>query len=367
MRGLVDKLTLFLLSLMLLPRNGQGFTSAAVAVAVFTLCCVLSVFNSRPVRIAGAAVYLFGCCCFPQASLLAAPISYCIFDGRDKREALCLVPIAAMSFTLGLQNGLCCLFYILLSAVLCYRRVTFEDKDSELKTTRDHGVENSLVLMERNKRLIEQQNSEINMATLRERNRIAREIHDNVGHVLSRSLLQLGAVMAVTKNDEKMTSLLQPVRESMDLALDSIRKSVHDLRDDSIDLKTTAEEILKPLEGSYKVYTQYDFSDSIDKDVKLCFIAVLKEAVTNIIRHSDADTVSVTMTEHPVFMQLVIDDNGSSSKRPDSEGMGLANMRERVKMLDGIINITAEGGFRIFITIPKKNDKEKDDEDNSSR
>ena len=365
MRGLVDKLILFFLSLLLLPQSELGFRAAAFALGVFGLCCVVSLFGKRAVRLAAAAVYIVGCAFYPQAALLAAPFAYCIFDSRDKREAFCLVPVLAVAFTVGLREGICCLAYIMLAAVLCYRRVIFEDKDSELKSTRDHGVENSLVLLERNKRLIEQQNSEINMATLRERNRIAREIHDNVGHVLSRSLLQLGAVMAVTKNDEKMTSLLQPVRESMDLALDSIRKSVHDLRDDSIDLKTTAEEILKPLEGSYKIDRQYNFSDSVDKETKLCFIAVLKEAVTNIIRHSDADTVSVTMTEHPAFMQLVIDDNGKNSKRPDSEGMGLANMRERVKMLDGIINITTEGGFRIFITIPKK-DKENDNEDHSS-
>ena len=365
MRGLLDKLTLFLLSLLLLPAGSAKFETAAVAIAVFVLCCLVTVFDKLPLRLGCSAVYIGVCAAYPVAALFIAPFAYCIFGSRNKREALCLLPIIAFAFADDVHSGVSVCMLTLLAAVLCYRCVTFEDKDEELKATRDYGVENSLVLMERNKRLIEQQNSEINLATLKERNRIAREIHDNVGHVLSRSLLQLGAVMAVTKNDEKMTSLLQPVRESMDLALDSIRKSVHDLRDDSIDLKSACEEILAPLDSSYKVIRQYDFSDRVDKDTKLCFIAVLKEAVTNIIRHSDADTVSVTMTEHPAFMQLVIDDNGKTSKPSDGEGMGLANMKERVKMLDGIINITAEHGFRIFITIPKK--KENNDEDNSSR
>ncbi|MBR6337283.1 MAG: hypothetical protein IKR76_06060 [Ruminococcus sp.] len=367
MRGLNDKLILFLLSLLLIPSSQVGFKMAAMSVAVFCICCILTVFPKWWVRAGAAALFIAGCLIYPQASVLVAPFAYCVFESRDKRQALLVLPILLVGVSVSLRTGLCCAAYALLAAVLCYRRVTFEDKDEELKATRDYGVENSLVLMERNKRLIEQQNSEISLATLKERNRIAREIHDNVGHVLSRSLLQLGAVMAVTKNDEKMTSLLQPVRESMDLALDSIRKSVHDLRDDSIDLKSAAEEILKPLEGSYRIDRQYDFSDSVDKDTRLCIIAVLKEAVTNIIRHSDADTVSVTITEHPAFLQLVIDDNGKNVKSPDSEGMGLANMKERVKMLDGIINITSEHGFRIFITIPKKNERGESNEDNSSR
>ena len=368
MRGLIDKLALFFVSLLLIPPEKVSFETAALSVSVFVICCVTTVIDRRWARIAAAVLFFVMCMFYPQTALLVAPIAYTLAESRDKKQMLCILPAVVLSYIgSGLRMGLCVTAYVMLADVLCNRRLNFEDKDSELKFTRDSGVENSLVLMERNKRLIEQQNNEINMATLKERNRIAREIHDNVGHVLSRSLLQLGAVMAVTKNDEKMTALLRPVRESMDLALDSIRNSVHDLRDDSIDLKTTAEEILKPLEGSYKIYRQYDFSYNVDKDIKLCFIAVLKEAVTNIIRHSDADTVSVTMTEHPTFMQLVVDDNGKSSKRPDSEGMGLSNIRERVKMLDGIINITTTGGFRIFITIPKQNDKENEHEDNSSR
>ncbi|MBO6140320.1 MAG: sensor histidine kinase [Ruminococcus sp.] len=354
MRGLIDKVILFFISLFLLPVSCEGFYMAAFSLAVFIGCALISAFPKTYVRLAVSAAYFAVCCFYHEAALLCAPLIYCVFESEDKREMLCAFPMITIAYLVGAREGILCTVYAALAAVLCYRRVTFEQKDSELKVTRDYGVENSLVLIERNKRLIEQQNNEINMATLKERNRIAREIHDNVGHVLSRSLLQLGAVMAVTKNDEKMTALLQPVRESMDLALDSIRKSVHDLRDDSISLKAAAEDILKPLEDNYTVKKQYDFSDSIDKDAKLCIIAVLKEAVTNTIRHSDADTISVSITEHPAFVQLIIDDNGTKQAPSDGEGMGLSNMRERVKMLDGIINITSEKGFRIFITIPKK-------------
>ena len=63
--------------------------------------------------------------------------------------------------------------------------------EEELKRTRDDSRERDLLLSQKNKALLEKQDYEIYNATLKERNRIAREIHDNVGHVLSRSILML--------------------------------------------------------------------------------------------------------------------------------------------------------------------------------
>ena len=66
---------------------------------------------------------------------------------------------------------------------------------------RDTSTELNLVLQEKNKNLMEKQDYEIYLATLRERNRIAREIHDNVGHMLSRSILQMGALITIHKEE----------------------------------------------------------------------------------------------------------------------------------------------------------------------
>ena len=86
------------------------------------------------------------------------------------------------------------------------------------------------------KALAEKQNSEIYAATLRERNRIAREIHDNVGHVLSRTILLTGAARAINK-DQNLDSLLKGLDNSLNSAMDSIRSSVHDLHDDAVNNK----------------------------------------------------------------------------------------------------------------------------------
>ena len=78
--------------------------------------------------------------------------------------------------------------------------------EQELRRTRDDSRERNLLLAQKNKALLEKQDYEIYNATLKERNRIAREIHDNVGHVLSRGILMIGAARTINK-DTKMAVL----------------------------------------------------------------------------------------------------------------------------------------------------------------
>ena len=86
--------------------------------------------------------------------------------------------------------------------------------DREFQKTIDDGEEKTLLLAEKNRALIEKQNYEIYAATLRERNRIAREIHDNVGHVLSRTILLTGAAKALNKDQN-----LEPILDGLDDSL----------------------------------------------------------------------------------------------------------------------------------------------------
>lgn len=81
---------------------------------------------------------------------------------------------------------------ILLSLVLKLKEEAYEELEQEYRKTRDDSKERNLLLQEKNRSLIEKQDYEIYTATLQERNRIAREIHDNVGHLLSRCILIVG-------------------------------------------------------------------------------------------------------------------------------------------------------------------------------
>ena len=195
--------------------------------------------------------------------------------------------------------------------------------------------------------------TEIYVATLRERNRIAREIHDNVGHVLSRTILLTGAARTVNK-DQNLDNLLKGLDESLNSAMDSIRSSVHDLHDDAVNLQETIENIIWDFKG-IDVELEYDMSKIIPRDIKYCFISITKESLSNAAKYSGATQVRITMREHPAMYQLCIEDNGKGC--PDyaenSPGMGLKNMQERVEALGGTLRIDGDDGFRIFISVRK--------------
>lgn len=189
---------------------------------------------------------------------------------------------------------------------------------SQYQEAQDGARELSLHLERQNRELLDKQDYEVRLATLNERNRIAREIHDNVGHLLSRSLLQVGALQVVNR-DETVRQGLDTVKDTLSGAMDSIRRSVHDLHDESVDLHMQLEAMLRDFTFC-PVKLDYD-SGEMDRGLKLAFLAIVREALSNVMRHSDATMASVTVREHPALYQLIIRDNGHQGG-PKATGAG---------------------------------------------
>lgn len=257
------------------------------------------------------------------------------------------------------------IFGFILAFFLWSHTRQYEILTRNFRQSRDDSEEHALLLSEKNKALLEKQDYEIYAATLRERNRIAREIHDNVGHVLSRSILMTAACKTINKN-EALDPLLGNLEESLNGAMNSIRSSVHDLHDDAVNLEDAIKGLVKDF-SFCPVTLTYDMSRQVPREVKYSLISITKEGLSNVMRHSNANSVNILLREHPALYQLCIEDNGTlGSKIPDiqtdadsnkmetvSGGMGLSNIRDRVKALGGTVQITQEKGFRIFVTIPK--------------
>lgn len=265
---------------------------------------------------------------------------------------LCILAIVSAD---GIVPGVLSAFWLLAIAAAVYlhgNTYRYNRLSEEFIRTKDNDREYSRALKMKNRYLIEKQDAQIYSATLKERNRIAREIHDNVGHMLSRCLLQTGAVLAVNK-DSNLEPLLLGIKETLNSAMSSIRSSVHDLHNESVDLDNTIQEMLAKIDA-YTVHYEYDMSSELSRDLKYCIISVVKEALANITTHSNADRVELVLREHPAFYQILIQDNGKCVRPGDGTGIGITNMRERVEAFAGTIDIDAGQGFRIFIHIPKK-------------
>ena len=227
----------------------------------------------------------------------------------------------------------------------------------KLHSMRDASMEHDMLMEQMNHQLIEKQNAQIYNATLKERNRIAREIHDNVGHMITRSILQVGAI-GVINTDEKLKAPISDLKSTLDTAMDSMRKSVHDLYDESVDLHQALAK-LKPTDSAFAFSLEYDCEDDVPRDVKYAFIAIAKEAVNNAVKHSNGDEIRIIVREHPAFYQLEIMDNGTSVDERSlsgetGDGIGIKNIKERVAAIGGTMRIKADDGFRIFVTLMKK-------------
>lgn len=354
MQVIIDKLLLFAGGCILLFFLPVTVESVASMLAALTLSSLGSFMEYRRVSLLFALLFTASALFFPLCCLYLPLLYYDVFFSSPPGWwALCLLGPAVQHEKLSpLYLGLLAL--LLLTALLLKKRTQSEQElKKESLRTRDAGRELSLLLERKNRDLMEKQDYEIRLATLNERNRIAREIHDSVGHMLSRSILQTGALLAVNR-DEMVNEHLLGLKDTLSQAMDSIRESVHDLHDDSVDLSVQITALLQEFTFC-PVSLDYDMESDVEKDVKYCFLAVVKEALNNIMKHSNATKASITLREHPALYQLIIRDNGTTAAQPkQSDGLGLRNMAERVEALQGHFHVTFQDGVTLFLSIPKE-------------
>ncbi|UUX32756.1 sensor histidine kinase [Fundicoccus culcitae] len=206
--------------------------------------------------------------------------------------------------------------------------------------------------------LVALQDDRIQSSINNERRRIVGEIHDILGHQLSSVIIQLGALEYVVE-DEQLKLSLREIKEVLNTSMTNVRAVIHTERESTIDLES---EIQHLIDGFTKAPVHYTYSNEspLDTQTAHSMVNIVKEALTNINKHSNATHVTIRFLELPTQWSLLISDNGStlseSAAGNPHRGIGLLNIEERVHQLDGNIHINHERGFRIFITIPKTED-----------
>ncbi len=300
-------------------------------------------------------------CLFIPANFMFYPVGlYDVLYSNKKYAKLIFILLPILSFLVcPVKNSILIVVISFVTILLSLRSSECSHIKREFISLRDTSAENQLLLLERNRYLTKSKDDEINLAVMSERNRIAREIHDNVGHMLSRTILQMGAVR-ILNTDENIKPHLEEINNSINGAMTSMRESVHNLHDNTLSLRNTVNEIIKPLSEKFTVKFDIDISEKTSHDLKLCIIGITKEAVSNVMKHSNGDKVTIFLREHPAFYQIIIEDNGiNNCIIPESGmGMGIENMKLRTENENGIFKVTSnEKCFKIFASIPKRKDK----------
>lgn len=348
-----DKLVLLLLICLCSAALSESALPVVISLAVLIAAMLTEFFTDKRLIFAVQAAFMAACFFVPAACIGLPMTAYDIMRYRSKKMGIfCLITMAAAYLNVSGRTAALSAVGVVLAVYLEICTDRHERTEKKLREVRDNSAELNLLLGEKNRSLIKLRDSEVYSATLRERNRIAREIHDNVGHMLTRCLLQIGALSVITK-DDLTREKLGDIQETLNNAMTSIRRSVHDLHDDSIDLRSAVNDIVSDAKERFSVSLDYDVSETVSGEIKLAFIGILKEAVNNAVKYSSGDTLRVSVQEYPGFCRLSVSDNGTE-KKSDSGGIGIENMRERATALGG--SFTAEmtdKGFRVFASIPK--------------
>ncbi|MBE2200304.1 MAG: sensor histidine kinase [Anaerolinea sp.] len=198
------------------------------------------------------------------------------------------------------------------------------------------------------------------LATTKERNRLAREIHDSLGHYLTVINVQLSAAQIVLEKDPARA--LDALQKSQKLAQDGlseVRRSVASLRDSPIDKRPLPDAIHELVAenratGIVTEFIQQGEEYPLPAQTKLTLYRAVQEGLTNARKHAHASRVDVLLDYCQLeTIGLTIVDNGVGTKQI-GDGFGLMGLQERVQLLGGVMAVeTAVGaGFRLHISLP---------------
>ncbi|WP_071459692.1 sensor histidine kinase [Bacillus massilinigeriensis] len=194
------------------------------------------------------------------------------------------------------------------------------------------------------------------LVKLEERQRIARDLHDTLGQKLS--LIGLKSDLArrlISKDPEQAKLELLDVQQTARTALNEVRKMVSEMR--GIRLTEEVVRIQQILQAAEieSVLNEKDFEvEDIPLLTENILSMCLKEAVTNVVKHSKATTCHVTIDQSSNFVRIIVKDNGKGDigEKSFSKGNGLSGMRERLEFVNGSVEICQRAGTELTITVP---------------
>lgn len=193
------------------------------------------------------------------------------------------------------------------------------------------------------------------LVKLEERQRIARDLHDTLGQKLA--LIGLKSDLAgklMNKDIQQAQAEINDVHQTARTALNEVREMVTQMRGTRVeDELYRIKQILKAahielvLEGDYKMDNTSLLTENV---ISMC----LKEAVTNVVKHSDSTQCIVSFEPSRTDLFIRVKDNGIglSEQRTHTRGNGLRGMKERLEFVNGSLDISSDNGTILTIRVP---------------
>ena len=248
-------------------------------------------------------------------------------------------------------NEVCCMGFMILTL--------------QIQTNRTHEVQRLLLQTQNQSEELRVANAQLSeyaaqvdkMSRTAERNRIAREIHDTLGHSMTGIAMGLEACLETTDALPGQTrSQLERIAETARSCLNDVRRSVNALRPDKLE-KFSLHDALESLAADINALSSTDVSlhqpdvYTLSVEEEIVIYRLIQESITNAVRHGNAKHVCVRIHAEGRKLLVHIHDDGCGCENIQ-QGFGIAHMTERVELLGGSISFDGRDGFTIDAKIP---------------
>jgi signal transduction histidine kinase len=246
------------------------------------------------------------------------------------------------------------MFLISLCAYFAYVSKSLEERNEAIRSVYDKERKYRYELEDAKSKLLRSSREVAHIAEVKERNRIARSLHDNIGHSIAGILFQLQAALKLRgKNDDKSYMLLKKSVEELSSSLELLRDTVHNIRPrESLGVEYIREIIDNFSFCPVEFILKGDFNCLGPSHVEI-ICTNIKEALTNASKYSCATKVYIQIDINDKFTRLYIKDNGVGCPNI-IDNLGLSGMKERLKNIGGSISISGGDGFLIVCILPRE-------------
>ena len=231
-----------------------------------------------------------------------------------------------------------------------------------------HSLRSTELARRQNQQLLDElraaQDQLRDLAVAEERNRLAREMHDSLGHRLTVAVVQLeGAQRLIPLDGERAARMIGTMRDEMKEALAELRRTVAALRSPA-ETDQPLEAAVSQLARSFQASTGLSIHITpaaefpvLPESYRLAFFRAAQEALTNVQRHAAAANVWLRLEADEAQVRLTVDDDGAGlpQEAEAASGSGLRGLRERAAALGGQLSVRRrpEGGTQIVFNAPR--------------
>ncbi|QKS43086.1 sensor histidine kinase (plasmid) [Paenibacillus cellulosilyticus] len=249
-----------------------------------------------------------------------------------------------------------CLLWLLLSAVLTAAK-QYDEKSNRTELLYDQLAQQNEALEAARRRVVEYAAQIELYAQTEERNRIARDIHDDLGHRLIRVKMMAEAALHLFDHDaERARSTVEQMRDQLQDSMDRMRHTVRKLSASDEESRVySLDKLVREASDMLSIELSFTITgrpEPLYPSIEYVLYRNAQEAITNAVRHGGASHVAVNLDFRPDGIVLSVENDGSLPAQPITSGLGMRGMQERAALVGGTITCQAADRFIVRTWVP---------------